>query len=45
MSEDMPPRPPNKAWVREAAGDRILLTWPDDEFVVSVERAGGDADE
>jgi len=45
MSNDIPPRPPTKAWVQEAAGDRILLTWPDSEFVVSVERVEGGADE
>jgi len=45
MSKDIPPRPPNKAWVQDAAGEKILLTWPDGEFVVSVERAEGDTDE
>jgi len=40
-----PARPPNKAWLREAAGDRVLVEWPDAEFVVAVEEAGGESDD
>lgn len=37
-----PTRPPNKAWLREASGKRVLIEWPDGEFVVEVREVTGE---
>jgi len=39
---DTPSVPPNRAWVEKNVGNRVQLSWPDEDYVVAVQGTGGD---